>query len=87
MATFRTKQFVKMSFIIKAYSEEPNANLAELNDFVDHLVLRFAYDNKLFDEQLFRGGCGRHIKQDCIIIETGTKTNNVKNRMYNGRYI
>jgi len=87
MATFRTKQFVATSFIFNDIAENESTDLIQLNAVVDSFVLAFATDNNLFNERLFRNGCGKNINQDCIITNTNVKTNDVPQRMYNGRFI
>ena len=87
MATFRTKQFVAISFIIKAFAELDVIDREQLNTLVNHVVISFANDNHLFNERLFRGGCGSRVSQVCIIENVNVKTNNVAQRKYNGRFI
>ena len=87
MAVFKTKQFIAMSHIIRGFADNENTDCEQLNSFVNTLVVQFAIDNKLFNEKLFRYGCGERISQICIIVETGVKTNEQLQRKYNGRFI
>ena len=87
MATFRTKQFAAMSISIKIWANMASTDSEQVNLFVDFIVLEFAHDNKLFNERMFRGGCGKHVSQTCIIEVNHVKTNNVEHRKYKGRFI
>ena len=87
MAVFKTGQFIAMSHIIRGFADNENTDCKQLNAFVNTLVVQFAIDNKLFNEKLFRDGCGRHVSQACIIVETSVKTNEQLQRKYNGRFI
>jgi len=85
MSTFKTKHYVDLSYTIKQFSKSGVHNLPTLNAFVDTLVFSLANDNRLFNERMFRDGCGQLINQDCILKPI--VVNNEHGHMYNKRFI
>ena len=70
MAVFRTKQYNELSYIIKTFAENhKDYDMQTLNDVVDTMVTAFIIDNRLFNESMFRRGCGDLISQDCISVK------------------
>ena len=67
MAFFKTKQFNIISYILQQASEIDDIDSKSIDDIVNMFVIRFASDNTIFNERLFRKGCGHHINQRCII--------------------